>query len=120
VLVVDDNAVNQRVVRGLLERAGCAVTAAHNGAEGVERSRDGFDLILMDCVMPGMDGCQATEAIRALEEGGPASFIVALTANAFADDRARCLASGMDDFLAKPVRSAELRRVLQTVRARRG
>lgn len=120
VLVVDDNTVNQRVVRGLLERAGCEVTAAHSGEEGVARAREGFDLILMDCVMPVMDGWQATEAIRALEAGGPASYIVAFTANAFADDRARCLASGMDDFLAKPVRLAELRRVLQTVRARRG
>ena len=120
VLVVDDNAVNQRVVRGLLERVGCEVSSAMGGADGVELAGEGFDLILMDCLMPGMNGWQATEAIRALEEGGPQSYIVALTANAFEEDRERCLASGMDDFLAKPVRSTELRRVLQQVRERRG
>ena len=120
VLVVDDNAVNQRVVRGLLERAGCEVASAMGGADGVELAREEFDLILMDCVMPGMNGWQATEAIRALEEGGPQSYIVALTANAFEEDRERCLACGMDDFLAKPVRSVELRRVVEMARDRRG
>jgi signal transduction histidine kinase/ActR/RegA family two-component response regulator len=119
VLVVDDNAVNRRVVQGLLERAGCAVETAVNGGEAVDLARQGFDLIVMDCLMPEMDGWQATEAIRTLEEGGEASYIVALTANAFAEDRERCRAAGMDDFLAKPVRREDLLRVLEVVRARR-
>lgn len=119
VLVVDDNSVNQRVVCGLLERAGCVVEAVGNGREAVERARHGFDLILMDCLMPEMDGWQATERIRETENAETPNFIVALTANAFADDQDRCRAAGMDDFLAKPVRSSDLARVLKTALARR-
>lgn len=119
VLVVDDNSVNQRVVGGLLQRAGCYVELAGNGIEGVAKAREGFDVIFMDCLMPEMDGWAATEAIRALEEGGPASYIVALTANAFTEDRERCASVGMDDFLPKPVRSIDLFRVLAAARARR-
>jgi signal transduction histidine kinase/ActR/RegA family two-component response regulator len=119
VLVVDDNRVNQRVVQGLLEREGCLVHVAANGREAVERAPAGYDLILMDCIMPEMDGWAATERIRAIEEGGPASFIVALTANAFAEDRDRCRQSGMDGFLAKPVRAADLRDVLRQAAGRR-
>jgi signal transduction histidine kinase/ActR/RegA family two-component response regulator len=119
VLVVDDNHVNQRVVQGLLEREGCRVEVAANGREAVERAGEGYDLILMDCVMPEMDGWAATERIRALEEGAAGSFIVALTANAFAEDRDRCRAAGMDGFLAKPVRAVELRDVLRQAVGRR-
>ncbi|MCX6607422.1 MAG: ATP-binding protein [Acidobacteria bacterium] len=119
VLVVEDNKVNQRVVRGLLERAGCEVVVAENGLEGVARAGEAkYDLILMDCLMPEMDGWRATEAIRASEQGRRPSFIVALTANAFAEDRERCRRAGMDDFLAKPVRSTDLLRVLEAARAR--
>jgi len=120
VLVVEDNAVNRRVVKGLLERVGCTVLLAVNGLEGVDRAREGgYDLILMDCLMPEMDGWRATEAIRAFEAGRARSYIVALTANAFAEDRERSKAAGMDDFLTKPVRSTDLLRVLETARARR-
>jgi CheY-like chemotaxis protein len=119
VLVVDDNQVNLRVVQLLLERAGCDVDTAANGVEGVARARDGYDLILMDCLMPEMDGWQATEEIRRREAGEEPSYIVALTANAFAEDRERCRKAGMDDFLAKPVRRADLLRVLADARARR-
>lgn len=119
VLVVEDNKVNQRVVRGLLERMGCEVVIAENGVEGVARAREArFDLILMDCLMPEMDGWRATEAIREFEKGRAPHFIVAVTANAFAEDRERCRKAGMDDFLAKPLRATDLLRVIEAAKAR--
>jgi len=96
------------------------VLLAVNGLEGVDRaSEGGYDLILMDCLMAEMDGWRATEAIRAFEGGQAQRYIVALTANSFAEDRERSKAAGMDDFLTKPVRSTDLLRVLETARARR-
>ncbi|MBE7940363.1 MULTISPECIES: ATP-binding protein [Ramlibacter] len=102
ILVVEDNAVNRMVVEGLLARAGHAqVTLAEDGAQAVTACREAaFDLVLMDCQMPVMDGY---EAARELRSAGLAMPIVALTANASVEDRARCLAAGMDDYLAKPI-----------------
>ncbi|MCB1019993.1 MAG: response regulator [Acidobacteria bacterium] len=101
VLVAEDNPVNQRIALKMLDRLGHDAGLAVNGREAVERSRaDHFDLILMDCQMPEMDGFQATRQIR---REGNAAPIIALTANALEGDRQRCLAAGMNDYLAKPI-----------------
>ena len=112
VLVVDDNAVNRKLAAKLLERAGCQVETAENGVQAVDRVQRGrFDLVLMDCHMPEMDGIEATRTIRAAESG-PRLPIVALTASAMAEDRDRALAAGMDDFLTKPLLPEALDRCL--------
>ncbi len=114
VLLVEDNRVNLLVGLGMLGRLGCTVETASTGREAVERlASERYDLVLMDCQMPDMDGFEATAAIRAREaSGGPRTPIVALTANAIEGDRDRCLAAGMDDYLAKPFRLVDLRRVV--------
>ncbi|MDE2453580.1 MAG: response regulator, partial [Burkholderiales bacterium] len=102
VLLVEDNPVNQVVARELLVRAGLAVAVAEDGREAVERALGhAQDLILMDVQLPAQDGLAATREIRA--RGGAATPIIAMTANAFDDDRDGCLAAGMNDFVAKPV-----------------
>jgi len=116
VLVAEDNLVNQRVIAHLLKREGCDALVVPNGARAVDLIRDDhFDLVLMDCQMPEMDGFEATRAIRALESGDTAmgrTPIVAMTANAMKGDRERCLECGMDDYLSKPVEIDALRAVL--------
>jgi CheY-like chemotaxis protein len=103
VLIVDDDPVNQEVTGALLRRLGMDVSVAHNGEEAVEAvQRDRHALVLMDMQMPVMDGLQATRAIRRLP-GRPTLPIVAMTANAFSEDRDECLAAGMDDHVSKPV-----------------
>jgi PAS domain S-box-containing protein len=114
-LVAEDNPVNQRLVVKMLEVAGHHVTLATNGREVVEAAlREKFDIILMDVQMPEMDGLQATSTIR---RGTPAGAmripIVAMTAHAMPGDRERCLAAGMDGYLSKPVRIADLLRAVQ-------
>ena len=107
VLVAEDNEVNQMVVGEMLRRLGYAADLVGDGRAAVEAFvRGGYDLVLMDCQMPEMDGFAATAAIRA--EGGPRVPIVALTANALAGDRERCLAAGMDDYLTKPIDAGAL------------
>ncbi|CAM2064110.1 MASE1 domain-containing protein [Sulfidibacter corallicola] len=109
VLLVEDNAINRRVAGEFLRMGGFSWDEARNGKEAVMRfGQAKYDLILMDCQMPEMDGFEATKQIRAMEQGRSHIPIVALTANAMPEDRAQCLASGMDDFLAKPVRSGQL------------
>ncbi len=119
VLVVEDNTVNLTIALAMLAEAGFATASANNGREAVDAvSRSTYDLVLMDCQMPEMDGLAATQAIRTLEKQRPLSRhglrlpVVALTASAFAEDRERCQAAGMDDFLAKPFTRAELLAVL--------
>ncbi len=105
VLVAEDNSINQLLARRLLERLDCRVDLASNGSEAVDLAiRAHYDLILMDCQMPEMNGFQATAAIRAGAGPCASSPILALTANAMKEDRDACLAAGMNDHLAKPIR----------------
>lgn len=109
ILVVEDNAINRRVAGEMLTRLGYQVEYAFNGSEALDRCGETqFDLILMDCHMPVMDGYEATRRIRAMDSMTRYVPIVALTAGATASDRQRALASGMDDYLPKPVRREEL------------
>ena len=113
VLLAEDNPVNRRVTRALLERLGCRVDLAEDGAEAVaaHAARE-YDAILMDCQMPELDGYEATARIRAAETGRRRTPIVALTASAMSGDRERSLAAGMDDYLAKPVNVERLSEAL--------
>ncbi|MBL8491719.1 MAG: response regulator, partial [Rhodocyclaceae bacterium] len=124
ILLAEDNPVNQLLAVRILEKAGHAVTVANNGREAVERfEKERFDAILMDVQMPVLGGFEATQAIRAREQrrsfvmsdAWRSTPIVALTAHAMEGDRDRCLAAGMDDYLTKPLRSAELLAVLERV-----
>ena len=114
ILVAEDDAASRRVVLSILERTGAHVDLVRNGREAVDAfSRAAYDLVLMDIQMPEMDGFEATRRIRAEERGtGGHVPIVAITAHAMAGDRERCLAAGMDDYLTKPVRLADLDRLL--------
>ena len=106
VLVAEDNAVNQLVLQAMLQNLGCSVELVADGAAAIEAARRRrYDLVFMDCHMPGVDGYAATRGIRAGERaaGAPRVPIVALTAAALAEDREKCFAAGMDDFLSKPV-----------------
>ncbi len=115
ILVVEDNKINSRYVEKILMKMGHKVRIADNGRLGFEAARDhDFDLVLMDVQMPEMDGLQATRAIRGLEaEKGTHVPIVALTAHSSAEDRERCLASGMDDYLTKPLKVKLLKDILK-------
>jgi PAS domain S-box-containing protein len=113
VLLVEDNTVNQKVAQRYLEKLGVSCDVARNGQEGIEAWHKGtYDLILMDCQMPVMDGFEATREIRRRELHGKHVPIVALTANALASDRQNCLAAGMDEHLAKPLELAKLEECL--------
>ncbi|MEZ4421834.1 MAG: response regulator [Gemmatimonadota bacterium] len=114
VLVAEDNPVNQMVIVSLLERAGCEVDLAVDGQAAVERAgASSYDLVLMDCQMPELDGFEATARIRTEEAGRSHLPIVAMTAHVMEGDRERCLHAGMDDYLAKPIKPTELHRVLE-------
>ncbi|MEO8127872.1 MAG: ATP-binding protein, partial [Bryobacteraceae bacterium] len=117
ILVAEDNAVNQRLISALLMKKGHAVTVVASGTEAVGISaRQPFDLILMDMQMPEMDGFEATMMIREREKAtGSRLRIVAVTAGAMAGDRERCLAAGLDDYLAKPIDAAALYRIVNLV-----
>ncbi len=115
VLLVEDNLINQDLATELLATIGCTTTIAGNGAEALEQlSATRFDVVLMDCQMPVMDGLSATRSWRACEReaGVPRTPIVALTANAMQGDREACLEAGMDDYLSKPFNARQLRELL--------
>lgn len=117
VLVVEDNAVNQMVIWALLKKLDITVTMISNGEEALERvthQHHTFDLVLMDCEMPNMDGYETAQMIREWEETAKTNriAIVALTAHALSDHRERCIASGMDDHISKPVTLKQLREKL--------
>jgi CheY-like chemotaxis protein/HPt (histidine-containing phosphotransfer) domain-containing protein len=117
ILLVEDNAINQRVATAMIERIGPTVFVAVNGADAVDMVRNqAFDLVIMDCQMPVMGGLEATRRIRAWEatlgRGRIAVPIIALTANAMAGDREACVAAGMSDYLTKPITGAGLEEML--------
>ena len=104
ILLVEDLAVNREVCTCVLESKGYRVDVATNGFEAIDVMHEkSYDVVLMDCRMPGLDGCQTTERIRKLEQGNRYTPIVALTAHATTQDRDRCIEAGMDDFITKPV-----------------
>ena len=117
VLVVEDDATNRKVVQMMLDHFGIQPATAGNGQEGLAAVSDGgpFDLVLMDMQMPVMDGLEAARRIRELEaaQGRQRVPIVAITGNAFDEDRQRCHEAGMDDFISKPIRMADLAEVLK-------
>ena len=126
ILVVEDNPVNQRLALKIVERLGYRASLARNGREGVEQYlREPADLVLMDCQMPEMNGFDATRAIRAAEREAardgrsPHVPIVAVTANVGGGSREECMASGMDEYLPKPLRVDDLRTVIDRLLARR-
>ena len=115
ILLVEDNPVNQRFAEAILKNLGAVVTVANNGAEGLHKFTEGtFDLVLMDCQMPVMDGYEATRQIRQWERERQVSPtpIIAQTANAMQGDREKCLEVGMDDYLSKPIKYNELQLTL--------
>ena len=117
ILVAEDHPVNQELSRQMLRRLGFEIDIAENGLQALRRVEEHpYEVVLMDCQMPEMDGFEATRRIRILEKaepGRPRAHIVAMTASVLERDRQLCIAAGMDDFVAKPVRKAELIRALR-------
>lgn len=114
ILLVEDNVTNQKVASRIIEKLGYRCEIANNGREALEAARKTeYNLILMDCQMPEMDGYEATAALRALQlNGAPRIPIIAMTANSMSSDRERCLDAGMDDYIAKPINFDALRATL--------
>ena len=103
--MAEDYALNQKLAMRLLERAGYSCDVVDDGQKVLDATREGgYDLVLIDCQMPVVDGFEATRAIRRRESaGGPRLPVIAMTANAMKGDRERCLEAGMDDYLSKPI-----------------
>ncbi len=111
VLLAEDNGFNRALIERVLEPMGCQIDTAGNGAEAIRSFKPGrYDLVLMDCQMPEVDGLEATRAIRRLERGHPRVPVIAVTAGTVSGARKACLDAGMDDFLAKPFSLGRLRK----------
>lgn len=119
ILIAEDDPVNQKVLAKLLERLGCRVDLVDNGHDAVEKVMSGnYDLVFMDCQMPHMDGYEATRVIRMRQaQSGAHSIVIAMTANARLSTRELCLQSGMDDYMAKPIRASLLAETLDRWKA---
>src|SRR5262249_22198076 len=121
VLLVEDNDVNREVALGMLETMNCVIACAADGRQALEMiEKNYFDVVLMDCQMPVMDGFEATREIRRIEASSVNARhlpIIAITANAMKGDRERCLEQGMDDYVPKPVRLDTLRAALERYHA---
>jgi CheY-like chemotaxis protein len=117
VLIAEDNIVNQRVASRMLEKRGHVVVVANNGSLALaELEKRAFDVVLMDVQMPGVDGYQATAAIREREKlTGKHLRIIAMTAHAMEGDREKCLAAGMDEYIPKPIRAQEVIEAVEAV-----
>ncbi|MEG1053982.1 MAG: response regulator, partial [Janthinobacterium sp.] len=116
ILLVEDTALNRQLVCLQLGGRGYSIDTAENGALGLQAmAAQQYDLVLMDCMMPVMDGYQACQALRAREaaSGAPRLPVIALTAGVTEDDRQRCVAAGMDDYLSKPFTAAQLRATVE-------
>jgi CheY-like chemotaxis protein len=113
VLVAEDNPVNQKVALGMLHKLGLTADVAPDGRRAVEMFRSrGYDLIFMDCQMPEMDGYEAAAELRRAEKTDRPLVIVAMTADAIAGTREKCLDAGMDDYITKPVKLQDLTRAI--------
>ena len=115
-MLAEDNPVNQMVARGMLDWLGCETRVARDGREALDLlAADRFDIVLMDCQMPELDGLEACRIVRERErtQGASRQSIIAVTANAMEGDRETCLAAGMDDYLSKPFSVEQLRTVLE-------
>lgn len=118
ILLAEDNLVNQKVALMVIQKMGYTADVAPNGKVAVEKfSQNHYDLILMDIMMPEMDGLEATRLIREIEKqrGGKRTRIVALTANAMKDDREKCFEAGLDDYISKPFKPADLERIVKEI-----
>ncbi len=114
ILVAEDNPVNQKVVLKQLQSLGYQAEVVNNGQEALDRLTEReYDIVLMDCQMPVMDGYRATQEIRLREGDQKHTTIIAITANAMPEDRDRCLNSGMDDYMSKPASREDLRKKVE-------
>src|SRR5690606_32447533 len=112
ILITEDNPINQKLAKLILNRLGYEPEQAMNGLEAVEKIQEQhFDVILMDVQMPEMDGFEATKTIRQLDRSQP--YIIAMTANAMKEDKDACLEAGMDEYLSKPFKTEELKGALK-------
>jgi CheY-like chemotaxis protein len=114
ILLVEDNEVNRKVAVRMLQKLGCEVDIATDGRQAIDKTaQQRYDIVFMDVYMPELDGYEATRLIRQREEAtGSHQVIIAMTANAMEGDRELCLKAGMDDYLAKPFREADLRQTI--------